>query len=52
MVRQNTEEFEFSELTSDIGEFAGWDPYVIWLCNQYAAPVETPPADANDEPSP
>ncbi len=45
MVRQETDEFEITQTASDAGEFAGWDPYVIWLCKQFTAPMEPLPAD-------
>lgn len=48
MVRQETGEFEYAEPSSDAGEFAGWDPYVIWLCNEYTAPLEDVAAEAQE----
>ncbi len=46
MVRQEAGEMEYTDTMTDAGEFAGWDPYVIWLCKQFTSPKDVAPVDA------
>ncbi|MEM9057249.1 MAG: hypothetical protein AAGD86_07215 [Pseudomonadota bacterium] len=46
MNNQQPTQSEYREPSSDAADFAGWDPYVIWLCKQFTAPMEPLPAEA------